>query len=131
MAVVAATCFAIGLYGSARAATVLPIAWAILPPRIVGVLFVAIPLVLLGRFRVSRVAVPFVVATGVVEVLGYWCFAFAARESIAVASVLSSMFAPIAAVAAYVVFRERLSRRQIVGIAAVVVGVAALGLIQS
>ena len=57
--------------------------------------------------------------------------AFAARESIAVASVLSSMFAPIAAVAAYVVFRERLSRRQIVGIAAVVVGVAALGLIQS
>jgi drug/metabolite transporter (DMT)-like permease len=131
LAVVSAVCFALGLYGSARAATVLPVAWAILPPRIVGVLFVAIPLLVLGRFRMSRAALPFVAATGVVEVLGYWCFAFAARESIALASVLSSMFAPIAAVAAYVVFRERLSRRQIVGIALVVCGVAALGILQA
>lgn len=131
LAVISAVCFALGLYGSARAATVLPVAWAILPPRIVGVLFVAIPLLFLGRFRMSRAALPFVAATGVVEVLGYWCFAFAARESIALASVLSSMFAPIAAVAAYVVFRERLSRRQIVGIALVVCGVAALGFLQA
>jgi drug/metabolite transporter (DMT)-like permease len=79
----------------------------------------------------SRAALPFVVATGVMEVLGYWCFAFAARESIALASVLSSMFAPIAAVAAYVVFRERLSRRQVIGIALVVCGVAALGILQA
>ena len=103
-------CFALGLYGSARAANVLPVAWAILPPRVVGVAFVAIPLLALRRFRISRAALPFVVTTGVVEVLGYWFFALAARESIALASVLSSMFAPIAAVAAYVVFRERLSR---------------------
>jgi drug/metabolite transporter (DMT)-like permease len=131
LAVLSAICFAIGLYGSARAATVLPVAWAILPPRIVGVAFVAIPLLVLGRFRMSRAGLPFVAATGVVEVLGYWCFAFAARESIALASVLSSMFAPIAAVAAYVVFRERLSPRQIVGIALVVGGVAALGILQA
>lgn len=131
LAFLSATCFAVGLYGSARAANVLPVAWAILPPRVVGVAFVAVPLLVLGRFRMTRAALPFVAATGVVEVLGYWCFAFAARESIAVASVLSSMFAPIAAVAAYVVFRERLSRRQIVGIALVVVGVSALGLLQA
>ena len=131
LAVLSAICFAIGLYGSARAANVLPVAWAILPPRIVGVAFVAVPLLVLGQFRMSRAGLPFVAATGVVEVLGYWCFAFAARESIALASVLSSMFAPIAAVAAYVVFRERLSRRQIVGIALVVGGVAALGILQA
>jgi drug/metabolite transporter (DMT)-like permease len=131
LAVVSAVFFAIGLYGSARAAVVLPVAWAILPPRVVGVLFVAVPLVVLRRFRMSRAALPFVAATGVAEVIGYWCFAFAARESIALASVLSSMFAPIAAVAAYVVFRERLSRRQVIGIALVVCGVAALGLLQA
>ena len=131
LAVISAACFALGLYGSAKAATVLPVAWAILPPRFVGVVFVAIPLLVLGRFRMSRAALPYVVATGVAEVLGYWCFAFAARESIALASVLSSMFAPIAAVAAYVVFRERLSRRQVVGIALVVCGVAALGFLQA
>ena len=79
----------------------------------------------------TRPALPYVAATGVVEVLGYWCFAFAARESIAVASVLSSMFAPIAAIAAYVVFRERLSRRQVLGIALVVAGVSVLGLLQA
>jgi len=131
LAVISAACFALGLYGSAKAATVLPVAWAILPPRFVGVVFVAIPLLVLGRFRISRAALPYVLATGVAEVLGYWCFAFAARESIALASVLSSMFAPIAAVAAYVVFRERLSRRQVVGIALVVCGVAALGFLQA
>ncbi len=131
LAIISAVCFALGLYGSARAANVLPVAWAILPPRVVGVAFVAIPLLALRRFRISRAALPFVVTTGVVEVLGYWFFALAARESIALASVLSSLFAPIAAVAAYVVFRERLSRRQVVGIALVVGGVTALGIVQA
>jgi drug/metabolite transporter (DMT)-like permease len=70
LAVLSALCFALGLYGSARAATVLPVAWAILPPRFVGVVFVAIPLLVLGRFRMSRAALPLVAATGVVEVLG-------------------------------------------------------------
>jgi len=36
------------------------------------------------------------------------------------------MFAPIAAVAAFLLFRERLARLQILGIAVVVVGVAIL-----
>jgi drug/metabolite transporter (DMT)-like permease len=57
-------------------------------------------------------------------------FTLGAREGIAVASVLSSMFAPIAAIAAFVVFRERLGRRQIVGIVLIAAGVAALGFIQ-
>ena len=40
------------------AANVLPVAWAILPPRVVGVAFVALPLVVLGRFRMTRAALP-------------------------------------------------------------------------
>ncbi len=126
-----ALCFGVSLFASGKAAGVLPIAWAVLPARIVGVALVAAPLLVLGRFRLTRAALPYVVATGVAEMVGFWSFAIGAREEIAVASVLSSMFAPISAIAAFVVFRERLSRRQIVGIALVVAGVVGLGLLQT
>lgn len=131
LSLAAAVCFGVSLFASGRAAGVLPIAWAILPARIVGVAFVALPLLALGRLRMTRAALPFVVATGIAEVVGFWSFSLGAREGIAVASVLSSMFAPVAAIAAFVVFRERLDRRQIAGIALIALGVAALGLVQS
>lgn len=130
LSVCAAVCFGFSLFGAGRAAGVLPIAWAVLPARVVGVAFVAVPWVALGRFQMTRAALPFVVATGICEVIGFWLFGLGAREGIAVASVLSSMFAPLAALAAFVVFRERLGRRQIVGIALIACGVAALGIVQ-
>ncbi|MEA2536499.1 MAG: hypothetical protein QOF11_733 [Chloroflexota bacterium] len=126
----AAACFGVALFGSGRAAAVLPVAWAILPARIAGVAFVAVPLLVLARLRMTRAALPYVVATGIVEVVGFWSFSLGAREGIAVASVLASMFAPISAIAAFVVFRERLGRRQIAGIALIALGVAALGFVQ-
>ena len=119
LSVVAAACFGISLFGGGQAAGLLPVFWAVLPARVVGTIFVAVPMVVLGRFRMTRAALPFVVATGIAEVVGFSFFTLGAREGIAVASVLSSMFAPIAAIAAFVVFRERLGRRQIVGIALV------------
>ncbi len=131
LSIAAAVCFGFSLYGAGRAAEVLPIAWAILPARILGVALVAVPLLALRRWRMTRAAVPFVVATGLAEVVGFSLFSLGAREGIAVASVLASMFAPIAAIAAYVVFRERLGRRQILGIALVVCGVTALGIVQA
>ena len=126
-----ALCFGVSLFASGKAAGVLPIGWAVLPARIVGVALVAAPLLALGRFRLTRAALPYVVATGIAEMVGFWSFAIGAREEIAVASVLSSMFAPISAIAAFVVFRERLNRRQIVGIALVVAGVVGLGVLQT
>ena len=41
------------------------------------------------------------------------------------------MFAPVSAVAAFVVFRERLAPRQIAGIVVIVAGVVGLGILQS
>ena len=43
-------------------------------------------------------------------------------------SVLSSQFAPIAAIMAYVLFKERLGRAQILGVVVLVGGVTALTL---
>ena len=53
------------------------------------------------------------------------------RDSVAVAAVLASQFAAIAAVAAYVLFRERLGRLQLVGVVTIVVGVAVLTWLQA
>ena len=40
----AAVAFGAGLYATGRASLELPIAWAVLPPRLLGVLFVTVPL---------------------------------------------------------------------------------------
>jgi drug/metabolite transporter (DMT)-like permease len=67
----------------------------------------------------------------VFEVAGFALFAFGARHGIAVAAVLSSQFAAIAAIAAYLLFRERLTPVQVAGVAVIVVGVGILSGIQS
>jgi drug/metabolite transporter (DMT)-like permease len=90
---------------------------------------VALPLFVTGRLHVPRSALPFIVLIGLVEVLGFVSFAAGAREDIAITSVLASMFAPMAAVAAFILFRERLAPRQIAGIVLVVVGILALGVL--
>lgn len=131
LAMGAALSFGIGLYASGRVSELLPAAWAILPARIVGVAVVAIPLASFRRVRITRQAWPYVVGVAIAELVGYVSYVIGARESIAIAAVLTSMFAPLATVAAFILFRERLGRRQVLGIALVVGGVTVLGLLQS
>jgi drug/metabolite transporter (DMT)-like permease len=126
LALAAASCFGINLYVSGLIGQELPLAWSALPARLTGVLAIAIPLILLRRLRLTRAAAPFVLVTGLTEVLGIASFAFGAREGIAIASVISSQFAAIAAVAAVILLRERLARVQVVGVATISVGVAVL-----
>jgi drug/metabolite transporter (DMT)-like permease len=61
-------------------------------------------------------------------VVGILCFAYGAREGIAVTSVVSSQFAALSVVGAYFLFRERLRRRQVVGVAILAAGVAMVAL---
>ncbi len=117
----------IGLFVAGQVSTTLPAAWVVLPGRIVGVVLVTVPVTLLGRLRIPRDALKYILLTGLVEVIGLTSFSIGARQDIAVTSVLGSMFAPMAAIAAFVLFKERLARRQIVGIALVVAGIAILG----
>jgi drug/metabolite transporter (DMT)-like permease len=131
LALAAATAFGISIYATGRASAELPIAWAVLPPRVLGVLVVFVPLAVTARLVLTRAAVPFVVASGIAEVVGFASYAVGSRESVAVAAVLASQFAAIAAVAAYVLFRERLGRLQLVGVVTIVVGVAVLTWLQA
>jgi len=122
----AALSFGLSLYATGHVSGDLPLAWVLLPARVVGVAAVAIPLAVTRRLRLTRRAAPLVAAGGCLEVAGFASFALGARHGIAVAAVLSSQFAALAALAAYLLFRERLTSVQIAGVVAIAVGVAAL-----
>ena len=125
--------FAIGwsLYATARASIDLPVVWALLPSRLIGVAAVTVPLALRTGLRMTREALPLVAVAGVCEVLGFALFALGARHGIAVSAVLASQFAAVAAVAAYFLFGERLARIQLAGVALIVVGVGVLSALEA
>jgi drug/metabolite transporter (DMT)-like permease len=131
LAIGAASSFGASLYATARAGSSLPAVWVVLSARLMGTLALALPLAAAGRLRLVRPALPLVVASGVCEVLGFFSFTSGARHGIAVAAVISSQFAVLAAFAGYLLFGERLSRLQLLGIVTVVVGVAMLSALRA
>jgi drug/metabolite transporter (DMT)-like permease len=130
LASAAAVAFGVSLFATGHISGVLTLPWVLLPPRLLGVVAVTIPLALTGRLRITRRAVPLVLAGGLSEVLGFTSYTLGARHGIAVAAVLVSQFAAISSVAAYVLFRERLTRLQLLGVATVIVGVAVLSAVR-
>jgi drug/metabolite transporter (DMT)-like permease len=131
LAMVAAGTFGLSLYATGKAAATLPASWVVLSARVIGTIALAVPLAVAGRLQVARRALPLVVASGVCEVLGFFSYTAGAREGIAVAAVLSSQFAAIAAVVAYLLFGERLSRIQLGGVIGVIFGVALLSALRA
>jgi drug/metabolite transporter (DMT)-like permease len=131
LAVGAAVAFGVNLYATGKVSEDLPVVWALLPARFIGVAAVALPLLATRRLQTSRAATPVIVAAGIGEVIGFTCFALGARDGIAVTAVLGSQFGAVAAVAAYFLFSERLTRLQTAGIAVVAIGVAAIAWIQA
>jgi drug/metabolite transporter (DMT)-like permease len=126
LAASAAMIFGIGLYATGRASEALPLAWALLPPRLIGVVAITLPLLARRRLAVPRSVVRFVVLAGLCEVVGFASYAVGARHSIAIAAVLAAQFAAIAVVASFVLFDERLRRPQLAGIATIAMAVAVL-----
>ena len=127
----AALAFGLGLYSTGRVSKEVPLVWAVLPPRVIGVLVVAIPLIVSRRLRLTRRAAVLVVGSGLGEVGGYFAYAFGARHGIAVTAVLGSQFAVLAAIVAYFLFGEKLGRLRIAGVALTAIGVAALSALQA
>ena len=127
----AAVLFGTSLYATGRAAATLPSSWVVLSARLIGTVALAIPLALAGRRHVGARAVPLGVAAGICEVRGVDADTAGARHGIAVAAVLSSQFATIAAVIAYFLFNDRLSRIQLAGVSSVIVGVALLSALRA
>jgi len=131
LASASALSFGVSLYATGRASNELAIAWTILPARLIGTLAVAVPLAAAGRLAVTRTAAPYVIGAGLAEIGGFASYAVGARHGIAIAAVLASQFAAIAALGALVLYRERLTRAQVAGIAVIAVGVAALSALRA
>ena len=102
-----------------------------LPPRLLGVVFVTIPLAALGRLRLTRVAAPYVIVGGLAEVAGFVSYALGARHGIAVAAVLASQFAALAAIGGALFFHERLRKTNIAGVIVICAGVAVVSALQA
>jgi drug/metabolite transporter (DMT)-like permease len=130
LALSAAACFGTSLYATGRVSAELPLVWALLPARLVGVAAITLPLAFTRRLRLTRRAVPWMFLAGACEVGGFAAFAFGARHGLAISAVLSSQFATLAALAGLVLFRERLARTQLAGVATVAAGVAVLSALQ-
>ena len=133
LAVILASLASLG-FGSSLFATgflsgEMDLGWLLLPSRLIGTIVLFIPLLAMRRLRITRPAVPLVIGMGLAEVLGFTAYSIGAQQSVAIASVLASQFAPIAAILAYILFRERLGRLQIGGVTVLVVAITALSVV--
>ena len=128
-AVCAAMVFGIAIYGSGRLAQDLPLTVVLVPARVMGVFGLLVPLAVAGRLSYVRPALPFLLISGVCEIVGFLFFALGARHGIAVTSVVGAQFAAFSAIGAFLVYRERLRRLQVAGVLVIVGGVAALAAI--
>jgi drug/metabolite transporter (DMT)-like permease len=122
----AALAFGFSLYTLGRVSSDIGLLWTLLPARLLGAVLIAAPLAARRALVLSRPAAPLVAAAGVAEVLGFLAYAAGARDEIAIAAVLASQFAALAAVGAYLALGERLSRSQLAGLLVIAVGVAVL-----
>ena len=122
LAVAAAACFGVSLFAAGQASESVPIGWVALPARLVGVAILVGALAAGVRPLVSPRLGRIAMAAGVFEVLGILSFAWGARDGIAITSVMSSQFAALAALGAFLLFRERLVRRQVLGVAVLASG---------
>ncbi len=124
--IAAAAIFGVGLVAAGKSAVLVPPIWVAISVRVVGLVVVALPLVIQRRLVLTRVAFPLVLIAGIGEIIGSTLAAWGATFNIAIAAVLGSQFAAIAAVVAFLLFRERLARSQVLGVVLIVAGVTAL-----
>ena len=131
LSMAAAAAFGTSLYATARAGAVLPTAWVVLAARLVGTVALTLPLAATGRLRLTRRALPLVVASGLAEAAGFFSYTYGSRHGIAIAAVLASQVGTFTALGAFFLFHERLTRRQLLGVGTVAVGVACLSALRA
>ena len=106
LAASAAVVFGFGLVASSQAGGVIGPYWTILVSRVVGVVFVAAPLIVSGQLRLPGRALPLVLYSGFAEVTGFVGYITGAQHGVAVSAVLASQFAAVAAFVVVPVLRR-------------------------
>jgi drug/metabolite transporter (DMT)-like permease len=125
LATLAASLFGLSLFAGARAIEQVPQLWLPAGSRTFGTVLVALPLALLGYLPRPGRFLRFVFYSALAQSSGYLAFLVAADSSgISVPAVLASQASVVGMVISFLVLGERLSRRQLAGIAALLTGVA-------
>jgi drug/metabolite transporter (DMT)-like permease len=125
LATLAASLFGLSLFAGARAIEQVPELWLPAGSRTFGTVLIALPLALLGYLPRPGRFLRFVFYSAFAQSSGYLSFLVAARSSgISVPAVLASQASVVGMVVSFLVLGERLSRRQLAGIAALLTGVA-------
>ncbi len=119
------------MLGGRLGAQGVPPAWVMIVSRTVGLTVIVLPLVITRQFRLTRPALPLVIVAGFLEVLGGGIYVLAASHDIAIAAVVSSQFAALAAIGGFFLFGERLQRLQLLGVIVIAIGVTALAASQT
>ena len=131
LAIPVALLFGVSLYATGRVGSEASVLWVLVPARLLGTVFMMAPLRLSGSLRLTGRTLPLVAGAAVGEVVGIVSYELGARHGLAVAAVLSSQFAALAAVGAFLLFRERLSRFQLAGLVVIAAGVGLLAAAQA
>jgi len=127
-----AVVFGFGLVASSQAGGAIGPYWTILVSRVVGVVFVVVPMVLSGQLRPpGRRALPLVIYSGLAEVIGFVGYITGSQHGVAVPAVLASQFAAVAAFVSFLFFGERLTRTQVCGAVLIGTGVATVALLRA
>lgn len=125
-AATAAGIFGASLFVSGDVAARVGPPWVVMGARWLGILTMAVPQLLRGRFSAARPAVFFALVAGVCESAGFLGFLWGAETNVGIAAVVATQYATVATLISWTVLHERLSRVQLGGIVAVVVGVVIL-----
>jgi drug/metabolite transporter (DMT)-like permease len=125
LATLAACLFGLSLFASARAIEQVPELWLPAGSRTLGTVLIAMPLALLGYLPRPGRFLRFVFYSALAQSSGYFAFLVAAGSSgVSVPAVLASQASVVGMVVSFLVLGERLSSRQLAGIAALLTGVA-------
>jgi drug/metabolite transporter (DMT)-like permease len=123
----AACGFGILLLATIRTGNALGDGWLQLIYRVVPFAVIGLPLLWRGQLGRPGRAWPYVTAAAALQFLGFVLYRWAGRSSgVAIPSVLSSQFAVFAIIGGVLVLGERLSRRQVSGLAGLLIGVAVI-----
>jgi drug/metabolite transporter (DMT)-like permease len=129
MAVFAALCFGAGIFLLGKGGQHAPLALAVVPPSLMGVLLVSLPMASTGRLASPRPALVWLLGVGVAEIVGFVSYVLGARHSVPIAAVLSAQYATISVLVGITILRERLVTAQVIGLLLTIGGVAVLSVL--
>jgi drug/metabolite transporter (DMT)-like permease len=129
----------LGFLGAASFATVfvagghatgLGFLWVLLVARVLSCLL-ALPVVVMQRVSLPRVAAGDVGLMALTDTLGYAFYLLGAERSVAIAAVIGAQYALVTILISSVAFHEHLTRVQMVGVAVTLTGVATVAALQA